>query len=250
MRLQPCDKTKRLALALALLAAAWAAACGDEAKNPPDMDAGSDAGTDTDTDTDTGTGSDTSYDCTADEIDAQNAAIQAALAEALPCFTGGIIPMPSAVNAYFMLAPDETSLALCADSTADEIAVNNYEADAVAALEGMELICLGNSTAVAGGTAADVGALRAAIDALTEPADPPADAGADAGPIEAPCAVDGLADPLYVVDVGADGGLADIHPAAADTTPETAAYATCLAAALAGLGLPCLAEMEICSAYP
>jgi hypothetical protein len=249
MRLMTYEKTKPFALAIALLAAAsLAAACGNEATPLPDMDAGSDAGSDTDTDT--GSDTDTGYDCTPDEIDAQNAAIQAALAAAQPCFTGGIVPMPGVVNAYFMVAPDEPSLILCADSTADEIAVNNYEAAAATALEGTEFLCLGNSTEVSGGTATDVAALRAAIDALTEPADPPADAGVDAGPGEAPCAVEGLADPLYVVTVGADGSVADILPAAADTSTETAAYATCLSAALAGFGLPCLAEMEICSDYP
>ena len=62
--------------------------------------------------------------------------------------------------------------------------------------------------------------------------------------------MEGLDDPLFVVDVAADGGVADVHPAEADTTPETAEYAACLDTALTELGLPCLATMEICSDYP
>jgi hypothetical protein len=235
------------ALAVCLLAAALCAAACGEGASP--LDTGPDASTDTDTDVDTDTGDGgTPYDCTQEEIDAQNAAIQAALAAAVPCFTGGIVPMGATINAYFMLAPDEPSLILCGDSTPNDIAVAAIQNEAIDALAELELQCLGNSTIVSGGSAVDVDALRGAIDEVTEPADPSADAGTDAG-ADPVCAVEGLDDPLFVVIVAADGGVADVQPAEADTSSETAEYATCLDAALAGLGLPCLSDMEICSDY-
>jgi len=251
------DAHKRMhfaALAACLLTATlFAAACGDEVDSlPDDMDSGTDTDTDADTDTDTEPDAGEPYVCTQEEVDAQNAAIQAALAEAAPCYTGGIVPMVGVVNAYFLVSfESEPSLVLCTDSTPNEIASNGYEAAAVAALEGMELLCLGNSTEVSGGTAVDVAALREAIDAVTEPtgADAGTDAGTDAG-ADAVCAVEGLDDPLYVVDIAADGGVSDVVPAEADTSPETAAYANCLDTALAELSLPCLATMQICSDYP
>ncbi|MCK9459420.1 MAG: hypothetical protein M0R80_07270 [Proteobacteria bacterium] len=244
MRFDARTKTTLIAPATCLLAALLAAACGDEVDPQDEMDAS------TDTDTDSDTDSDTSYTCTQDEIDAQNAAIQAALTEAVPCFTGGIVPMVESVQAYFMAAPDEPSLVLCEDFLGNATAEELLEEGAALALADDEFLCIGNSTDVSGGSAVDVAALRAAIDAVTEPADPPADAGVDAGPVDPPCAVEGLDDPLFVVSVAADGGLSDVFPADEDTSPETAEYAACLAAQLAELGLPCLATMGICSAYP
>jgi hypothetical protein len=247
----PCntlEKSHFTALAVYLFAAALCTTACGEGASPHDAgpDASTDTDTDADTDTDNGDGG-TPYTCTQDEIDAQNAAIQAALAEAVPCFTGGIVPMGATINAYFMAAPDEPSLVLCGDSTPNDLAVAAIQSEAIAALAELELLCLGNSTIVSGGSVVDVAALRAAIDEVTDPAG--ADAGTDAG-TDAVCAVEGLDDPLFVVAVAADGGVAEVQPAEADSTPETAEYVTCLEATLSGMSLPCLATMQICSDYP
>jgi hypothetical protein len=241
MRFDAYGKTAFAALAACLFAGALCATACGEGVSP--LDAGPDASTDTDTDTDTGDGG-APYVCTQDEIDAQNEAIQAALAEAVPCFTGGIVPMGATINAYFMAAPDEPSLILCEDSITNPTAIELMDEEASLALSGIDFLCLGNSTQVSGGTAVDVAALRDAIDAVTEPADAGVDAGADAV-----CAVEGLDDPLFIVDVDDDGALANVHEAEADSTPETAEYVTCLEANLSGMSLPCLAAMQICSDY-
>jgi hypothetical protein len=237
------------ALGATLLAAALLAGCGDE---PAPMDAGIDAG---DTDTDTGSESDTTFTCTAEEIDAQNAAILAALAEGAPCFSGQVIPWPDEVNVIFTIWPDDGSLVLCADSLTNATAEELQEEAARLAVAGLELPCIGNCTYVNGGSAEDAAALRAAIDALTEAGDPGPDAGpdagsADGGPAGGACAVEGLADPLFRVDVDDEGAVANVAANAEDTSPETAAYVACLDAELAGMALPCLAAMQICSSYP
>jgi hypothetical protein len=256
MRTDGHGRMRFAAPATCLLAAAFTAACGDEA-DPLDagLDASTDAGTDTDTGTDTGP-----YVCTQDELDAQAEAIQAALAEEAPCFTGGVIPWDDMVNAYLRLTLEAVpSLVMCEDSFTNATAEELLEESASLALADMDLLCIGINTDVAGGTAVDVEALRAAIDAVTEAEDPEpdpdagADAGADAGTdggTGAPCAVEGLDDPLFVVDIDEEGAVQNIHAADADTSPETAEYVTCLQAELVGLSLPCLATMQICSVYP